>query len=110
MKIKKKGKLLKIYISENQKYKRKPLFHVIVEKAKEEDLEEITVYRGIEGLGTDKKIHTSHILTLSDDLPIVLELIDSEKKIHQFLDILDDIIKEGLVIITDDIEIIQYSK
>lgn len=110
MRIQGKGKLIKIYISESHKYKNKPLHHVIVERAKKEDMAGITVYRGIEGFGMDHHIHSTHILTLSDDLPLVLEIVDAAEKIDHFLCCLDELMKEGLVMIVDDVNIIKYLK
>lgn len=110
MKEQKKGKLLKIYISENHKYKKKPLYHVIAEKAKKEGFAGITVYRGIEGYGMDHKIHNTHIFTLSDDLPVVLEIAGSSEKIERFIEQLDTILQEGLVMVVDDVSMIHYYK
>ncbi|MFZ5969423.1 MAG: DUF190 domain-containing protein [Bacillota bacterium] len=109
MKVQGKGKLIKIYTSESHKYKSKPLYQVIVERAKKDGMAGITVYRGIEGFGMHHKIHSTHILTLSDDLPLVLEIVDRAEKINQFLCSLDELIKEGLVMVVDDIHIIKYS-
>lgn len=110
MKFQGKGKLLKIYTSESHKCKNRPLYHTVVERAKKEGMAGITVYRGIEGFGMHNKVHSSHILTLSDDLPLILEIVDRAEKIDGFIKILDEIIEEGIVMIVDDINIIKYSK
>lgn len=110
MKFQGKGKLLKIYTSESHKYKNKPLYHTIVERAKREGMSGITVYRGLEGFGTHNKIHSSHILSLSDSLPLILEIVDTAEKIDEFIKVLDEVIKEGLIMVVDDINIIKYSK
>ena len=90
------GHLLRIFIGESDKHEGRPLYEWIVLKAKEFGLAGSTVLRGIEGFGGQSRIHTSKILRLSEDLPIVIEIIDTIEKIEDFLPLVDDAIKEGL--------------
>ncbi|KGG79413.1 hypothetical protein Y919_12200 [Caloranaerobacter azorensis H53214] len=105
-----KGKLLKIYISEFDKYNGQLLYHLIVEQAKILEMAGITVYRGIEGFGGHHNLHTVHIFRLSDNLPIVLEIIDSEEKIDKFISHIEQFIKDGLMITQENINIIKFDK
>ncbi len=90
------GKLLRIFIGENDKYEKQPLFEWIVKKARAEGLAGATVLRGLEGYGAHSRLHTAKILRLSSDLPIVIEIVDSEEKIEAFLPLIDEAIGEGL--------------
>ncbi|MDI3533834.1 MAG: uncharacterized protein PWQ82_199 [Thermosediminibacterales bacterium] len=109
MKITGKGKMLKIFIGENDKYRGKPLFDAIVQRLQKEGLAGATVIKGIEGYGANSRIHTSKILRLSEDLPIVIEVIDKEDRIEKIIPILDEMVKEGLVLVVHDVEIIKYT-
>lgn len=93
------GKLLRIFIGENDKYEKQPLFEWIVKKARAEGLAGATVLRGLEGYGAHSRLHTAKIVRLSSDLPIVIEIIDSEEKIEAFLPLIDEAIGEGLATI-----------
>ena len=106
-KISSNTKRLRIYIGETDRYKGKSLFQAIVEKAKALDLAGATVFRGIMGYGANSRIHTAQIVALSSDLPILIEIIDSEEYIQKLLPYLDEMVQEGLVTI-DDIEVIKY--
>lgn len=90
------GHLLRIFIGESDRYEGKPLYEWIVIKAREQELAGATVLRGKMGFGANSRIHTSKILRLSEDLPIVIELVDSLEKLEVFLTIIDDAIGEGL--------------
>lgn len=90
------GHLLRIFIGESDKHEGKPLYEWIVLKAKEFGLAGSTVLRGIEGFGGQSRIHTSKILRLSEDLPIIIEIVDTIEKIEGFLPLVDDAINEGL--------------
>ncbi len=93
------GQLLRIYIGESDKYDGKPLYEWIVVKAREAGLAGATVLRGIEGYGATSRIHTTKILRLSEDLPLVVEIVDTAEKIEQFLPSIDNAITEGLATI-----------
>lgn len=109
MKNVEKGKLLKIYIGESDKWHGEPLYHAIIKKMKKNGLAGATILRGIEGFGANSCVHSTKILRLSKDLPIVIEVVDKEEKINSMIDILDGMIKEGLIISLQDIEMIKYS-
>lgn len=91
------GKLLRIFIGEKDKYEGLPLFEWIVRTAREQGLAGATVLRGMEGFGAHSRLHTAKILRLSNDLPVIVEIIDSEEKIEAFLPVIDEAIVEGLV-------------
>jgi len=90
------GYLLRIFISENDKHDGRPLFEWIVQKAKSENMAGATVLRGLEGFGADHHIHTSKILRLSEELPIIIEIVDTLDKIDAFIPIIDEVIDEGM--------------
>ena len=90
------GHLLRIFVGESDKHDGTPLYEWIVLKAKEFGLAGSTVLRGIEGFGAKSRIHTAKILRLSEDLPIVIEIIDTIEKIEEFLPLVDEAITEGL--------------
>ncbi len=96
MTLPKDGKLLRIFIGENDKYEGTPLFEWIVRKAREEGLAGATVLRGLAGFGAHSRLHTAKILRLSSELPIVVEIVDTEEKIESFLPLIDGAIVEGL--------------
>lgn len=96
MSLPKNGKLLRIFIGESDRHEGQPLYEWIVRKAKEEGLAGATVLRGILGFGAHSRIHTTKILRLSTDLPIVIEIVDEEEKIESFLPLIDEVIPEGL--------------
>ena len=93
------GQLLRIFIGENDKYERQPLYEWIVRKAREFGLAGATVFRGLEGFGAHSRVHSAKVLRLSSDLPIVIEIVDTSEKIEQFMPIIDDAIQEGLAIL-----------
>ena len=91
------GQLLRIFIGESDKYEGQPLYEWLVIKAKEQGLAGATVLRGLMGFGANSRIHTSKILRLSLDLPIVVEIVDTPEKIRLFLDCIETVVTEGLV-------------
>ena len=90
------GKLLRIFIGENDKHEGLPLFEWIVRTARKNGLAGATVLRGLEGFGARSRLHTAKILRLSSDLPVIVEIVDTEEKIETFLPLIDDAIGEGL--------------
>jgi hypothetical protein len=90
------GKLLRIFIGESDKHEGQPLHEWIVRRAREHGLAGATVLRGLAGFGAHSRLHTAKILRLSTDLPIVVEIVDTEEKIESFLPVIDDAIGEGL--------------
>ncbi len=113
MKLTGDGKLLRIFIGEADTYKHKPLFEVIVSKAKETGLAGATVIRGIEGYGARSRvIHTAKILRLSEDLPVIIEIVDTEEKLRNFIPVIDELfeqVKCGGLITIEKAEIIKYT-
>jgi PII-like signaling protein len=101
------GKLLRIFIGESDKHEGSALYEWIVRKARERGLAGATVLRGLEGFGARSRLHTAKILRLSSDLPIVIEIVDTEEKIESFLPLVDDAIGEGLVTV-EKVEIRLY--
>lgn len=93
------GHLLRIFIGEKDRHEKKPLYEWIVLKAREHGLAGATVLRGLEGFGRSSRVHTANILRLSDDLPIVVEIVDTIDKIESFMPVIDDAINEGLATI-----------
>ena len=91
------GLLLRIFIGESDKFEKQPLYEWIVIKAKEHGLAGATVLRGLMGFGANSRIHTSKILRLSLDLPIVVEIVDTPEKIKEFLSRIETVVTEGLV-------------
>jgi len=96
MSLPKYGKLLRIFIGESDKHDGVPLYEWIVREAREQGLAGATVLRGLEGYGAHSRLHTAKILRLSTDLPIVVEIVDTEEKIEAFLVAIDHAIGEGL--------------
>lgn len=101
------GKLLRIFVGESDKHQGRPLYEWIVRTAREQGLAGATVLRGLEGFGANSRLHTAKILRLSTDLPIVVEIIDTEEKIQAFLPAVDDAIGEGLATL-ENVEIRFY--
>ncbi len=97
MKLEGQAQLLRIFIGESDRSAGKPLYEAIVLAAREAGLAGATVLRGLEGFGAHSRIHTARILRLSEDLPIVVEIVDSEERIAAFLPRLDAMVSEGLV-------------
>ena len=105
----KNSKILKIYISEDSKYKGHNLYSAIVKKMAEAGMAGVTVSRGIEGFGHEKRIHTTRILDLSLKLPIIIEIIDTPEKIEMAIPIVSEMVNEGLILVTD-ITVIKYGR
>jgi PII-like signaling protein len=93
------GCLLRIFVGESDRHQGKPLYEWLVLQAREAGLAGATVLRGIEGFGAHSRLHTAKILRLSEDLPIVIEIVDSAEKIEAFLPVVDGAIDEGLATI-----------
>lgn len=95
--LEERGQLLRIFIGEATKYGRQPLYEWIVQQARAKGLAGATVLRGIQGFGANSLIHTTKILRLSEDLPVIVEIVDTETNIERFLQTVDHAITEGLV-------------
>jgi PII-like signaling protein len=107
MHIPEQGVLLRIFIGESDKWHGKPLYEAIVLKARELHLAGATVLRGPMGFGANSRLHTAKILRLSEDLPVVIEIVDSRQKIDEFMPFVDDAVKEGLVTL-ENVQVIKY--
>jgi PII-like signaling protein len=107
MQIPKNAILLRIFIGENDKHERQPLYEAIVLKAREMHLGGATVVRGPMGFGHSSHLHTAKILRLSEDLPVIVEIVDSDEKINAFLPVLDKMMTSGLVTI-EKVQVLQY--
>lgn len=107
MKIPADGQLLRIFIGEADKWHGKPLYEEIVYLAKKEKLAGATVIKGFMGFGCKSHMHTAKLLRLSEDLPIVIEIVDSEEKIRGFLPQLDAMVHEGLITL-ENVNVVIY--
>lgn len=108
MKITGQAKMVRIYIGEADRWHGQPLYMAILLKAREMGMAGGTVLRGIAGYGANSRIHTANILRLSEDLPIVVEIVDAEEKVQTFLTVLDEMVQEGLILLRD-VEVIKYA-
>jgi len=107
MKLPSEAKLLRIFIGEADKLEGKPLYEVIVNLARKQGMAGATVIRGLMGFGANSRMHTAKILRLSEDLPIVIEIVDKPENIDTLLPHLDGIIKEGMVTL-EKVRVISY--
>ena len=107
MQLPKQAVLLRIFFGEDDKFGRSPLYEAIVMKAREMHLAGATVLRGPMGFGASSRLHTTKILRLSEDLPLVIEIVDSEEKINEFLPVLDEMMSSGLVTI-EKVQVLHY--
>jgi len=107
MKIPEDGYLLRVFVGQSDKHGHTPLYEAIVLKARETGLAGATVLRGVMGFGRHSVMHTAKILRLSEDLPMIVEIVDSLEKIEAFLPILDSMVPEGLVTL-EQVRVIHY--
>jgi PII-like signaling protein len=107
VKLEGEGRLLRIFVGESDRWHGKPLYEAIVERARKEGLAGATVVRGLEGFGAHSRLHTTRILRLSEDLPVVIELVDTAEKIDAFLPGLDEMVSEGMVTL-EPVHVIAY--
>lgn len=98
---------LTIFVGEDDQWHHRPLYTEIVHRAHSAGLAGASVIRGIEGFGATSRIHTSRLLSLSEDLPVAIIIVDTEERVREFLPQLDELVAEGLVII-DEVEVIRY--
>ena len=103
-----KAKMMRIFIGENDKWNGKPLYEAIVNGLRAHDIAGVTVYRGILGYGANRRIHKDAALSLSHDRPILLSVIDTEDKLQSFMPILEQMVLQGLVVLSE-VDVIKYS-
>jgi PII-like signaling protein len=103
-----KAKLMRIYIGENDKWHDKPLYKALVESLRANDIAGVTVYHGILGYGANRRIHQQKTMTFSHDRPIMLSIVDTEEKLRAFAPVLDDMVQQGLVVLSD-VDIVKYT-
>jgi hypothetical protein len=107
VKIEGEGLLVRVYIGESDRWQGRPLYEAIVQRARQDGLAGATVLRGVEGFGANSRIHTTKILRLSEDLPIVIEIADATEGIEQFLPVLDEMVSEGMITV-EKVRIVAY--
>jgi uncharacterized protein len=107
MQIPKDAVLLRIFFGENDRFEHQPLYEAVVLKAREMHLAGATVLRGPMGYGHSSRLHTAKILRLSFDLPMVVEIVDTEAKIMEFLPVLDGMMNSGLITL-EKVQVLQY--
>ena len=103
-----KAKLMRIFIGENDKWHDKPLHKALVESMRANDIAGVTVYQGILGYGANRRIHRDSALHLSHDRPIMLSVVDTEEKLRAFFPVLDGMVQQGLVVLSD-VDIVKYT-
>ena len=99
---------LTIFIGEYDQWHHKPLYTEIVHRAHKDGLDGATVIRGVEGYGASSRIHTTRLLSLHEDMPVAIIIVDAEDRIRAFLPQLDDLVSEGLVIL-DPVDVVRYA-
>jgi PII-like signaling protein len=109
MKLPEEGMLLRIFIGESDSFKGKPLYEQIVLKARELNLAGATVIHGTMGFGAGSRIHTAKIVRLSEDLPIIVELVDTEEKLNSLMPFLDETVEEGLITM-ERVKVVKYRR
>ena len=102
-----KRKLLRIFIDLDDKYEGKPLWEYILRLVKEKGLAGATVFKAAAGIGAHSELRTFSVWRLSQNLPVVVEIIDREEKVREFLEVLDEVLEEGLVVL-EDVEVVTY--
>jgi uncharacterized protein len=107
MQVPKDAVLLRIFLGESDRYNGRPLYEAIVMTARELHLAGATVLRGPMGFGHSSRLHTAKILRLSEDLPLVIEIVDREEMVNSFLPILDGMMKSGLVTL-EKVQVLRY--
>jgi PII-like signaling protein len=107
MKTEEKGLLLRVFLGESDRHRGQPLADTIVRRAREAGLAGATVLRGTLGYGAKSRIHSGSLLRLSEDLPLVLEIVDEEEKVRAFLPVIDELVGEGLVTL-ERVDIVLY--
>jgi PII-like signaling protein len=103
-----KAKLMRIFVGENDKWHDKPLYKALIESMRANELAGVTIYQGILGYGANRRIHKDSALHLSHDRPVMLSVVDTEEKLQAYFPILDEMVQQGLVVLSD-VDIIKYT-
>lgn len=101
------GKRITVYVGEDDRHDGEPLYVAIVKRAHAAGLAGASVFRGMEGYGASSHIHTTRMLSLSQDLPVAIVIVDAEEPVRAFLPVLDELVEEGIVIV-DNVEVVRY--
>ena len=107
-KLESKAKMMRILIGEHDRWNDQPLYHALVQAMRANEIAGVTVYRGILGYGANRRIHKDSPLNLSHDAPILLTAVDTEEKLRAIIPVLDEMVKQGLVVLSD-VDVIKYS-
>jgi PII-like signaling protein len=107
MQIPEEGQLIRIFIGESDRWKGRPLYEAIILKAREMGIAGATMLRGLMGYGANSRIHTAKILRLSEDLPIVVEIVDAPEKISALLPVIEEMVGDGLITL-ENVRVVQY--
>ena len=108
LRIEGKAKLMRVYLGEDDRWNDKPLYKMLVEAMRANDLAGVTVYRGILGYGAHRRVHRDKPFHLSHDASIMLSVVDAEEKIRNFLPVLEQMVQEGLIVLSD-VDVVKYS-
>jgi PII-like signaling protein len=103
-----KAKLMRVFVGESDKWREKPLYKAIVESLRANDIAGVTVYKGILGYGANRRMHQGSALSLSHDCPIMLSIVDTEENLRKVTPVLDEMVQQGLVVLSD-VDIIKYT-
>jgi hypothetical protein len=101
--------LARIFVGESDKWKHKPLYRALVERLRAEGFAGATVFRGIEGFGARSIVHTTNILDLSTDLPVVIEIVDTEEHLQKLGPILDEMVDGGVLVTLEKVRVLRYA-
>jgi len=101
--------LARIFIGESDKWRRKPLYRALVERLRAEGFAGATVFRGIEGFGARSIIHTTRVLDLSSDLPVVIEVVDTAEQMEKLLPMLDEMVLQGVLVTMEKVRVVRYA-
>jgi len=107
MKLEGEAKLLRVFVGESDRWHGRPMHEVIIAEARRLGLAGASVFKGFEGFGAHSRIHSTKILQLAEDLPVLVEIVDTEEKIRMFIPVLDQMIQEGLITM-EKVEVIRY--
>jgi uncharacterized protein len=100
--------LVRIFIGESDRWKHQPLFMALLERLRKEGFAGATVFNGVAGFGARSIVHTAHLLRLSEDLPVLIEVVDTEDRVEALIPILDEMVAEGLVTM-EKVRVLKYA-